>query len=210
MASAIIHIAIAKEVNKRLKKDESKYLLGSIAPDIAKLVGEPKNKSHFMDEGHSEPNLDRFLEKYECYLDDDFVMGYYIHLLGDYFWFKYFIPEIVNEDNTLIKNLAGEKVHLCDDAIMEYIYNDYTSLNIDLIDKYKLDLDIFYQDIPKLDNIIEEIPMDKLEILRDKMGLIIESSKKAKLYVFSMENIENFISTTTEMIIAKLEELDYL
>ena len=39
---------------------------------------------------------------------------------------------------------------------------------------------------------------------------IIENSKKAKLYVFSMENIENFISTTTEMIIAKLEELDYL
>lgn len=210
MASAIIHAAIAKEVNKELNMNESKLLLGSIAPDIAKIVGETKNKSHFMDEGHQEPNIDRFLYKYRDSLSDEFVMGYFIHLMGDYFWFKYFISEIVNNDNTLIKTLDGSVVSLGEDEVIDYIYNDYTSLNVDLIDNYHMDLSIFYNDIPKLDYIIEEIPMDKLELLRDKMSIIIENSKKEKLYVFSLENIIKFITTSTKMIIAKLEELDYL
>ena len=210
MASAIIHIAIAKEVNKKLNRDNSKYLLGAIAPDIAKLVGQTKIRSHFMDEGHQEPNLDSFLAKYKNNLNDDFVMGYYIHLIADYYWFKYFIPETIQNGCPLIKTLEGDKVILTDDDIIDYIYNDYTSLNIDLIDKYDLDLTLFYSDIPKLDNIIEEIPMDKLDILRDKMSLIIENSKKDKLYVFSMEDIDEYIRSTTEKILSNLEELDYL
>ena len=35
-----------------------------------------------------------------------------------------------------------------------YIYNDYTNLNIKLIDEYNLDLKIFYNKLPQLDNII--------------------------------------------------------
>ena len=97
MASALIHIAIAKEVNNELKREENKYLLGSIAPDISKFVGEPKTFSHFMEKGHNEPNIDLFLTKYLKYLDDDFVMGYYIHLLVDYLWFKHFIPKFIDE-----------------------------------------------------------------------------------------------------------------
>ena len=37
MASAVIHLAVAKELEKHLKiKDRKDYYLGSIAPDIAK------------------------------------------------------------------------------------------------------------------------------------------------------------------------------
>ena len=44
-------------------------------------------------------------------------------------------------------------------------YNDYTNLNIKLIDKYNLDLKIFYNELPQLHNIIEEIPMDKINVI---------------------------------------------
>ena len=48
MASAIIHICIAKELNKYLHMDERKLFLGSIAPDISKHLGESKEISHFL------------------------------------------------------------------------------------------------------------------------------------------------------------------
>ena len=48
MASAMIHIAVAKllenELNIKNKKD---YYLGSIAPDISKQIGLEKYISHF-------------------------------------------------------------------------------------------------------------------------------------------------------------------
>ena len=48
MASAIIHICVANEINKKIKKDKSKLLIGSIAPDISKQVNETKKHSHFL------------------------------------------------------------------------------------------------------------------------------------------------------------------
>ena len=40
VASALIHIAVASEVNKKVKRDRSKLLIGSIAPDLAKIMCE--------------------------------------------------------------------------------------------------------------------------------------------------------------------------
>ena len=42
MASSMIHIAVAHELNKKLKIDKQKLLIGTIAPDISKLIGENK------------------------------------------------------------------------------------------------------------------------------------------------------------------------
>ena len=47
MASTMIHIVVANEINKKLKRDSSKLLIGTIAPDISKNIGENKVKSHF-------------------------------------------------------------------------------------------------------------------------------------------------------------------
>ena len=38
MASAIIHLCVAKCANEILKRNEKEFLLGSIAPDISKQV----------------------------------------------------------------------------------------------------------------------------------------------------------------------------
>ena len=97
MASAVIHMTVASEINKVLKRDYDKLIIGSIAPDISKIIGETKLRSHFLvteENNNNIPNIDVFLSAYKEYLYDDFVMGYFIHLYTDYLWFKYFIPEI--------------------------------------------------------------------------------------------------------------------
>ena len=53
MASSVIHMTIASEINKVLKRDNNKILIGSIAPDISKLLGETKARSHFLDSKES-------------------------------------------------------------------------------------------------------------------------------------------------------------
>lgn len=207
MASSIIHMAVASEVNKLIKRDNNKILIGSIAPDISKLIGENKIKSHFLDSFDDNiPNIDKFLNKYKNKLNDDFVMGYFIHLYTDYLWFNYFVPEFYSEP--MITKIDGTIVKCNDNMLSLYIYNDYTNLNMQLLDEYDLDLKIFYNTIPEIDNIIEEIPVEKLNLIINKSGEIIANTKEKKSFVFDIKNIKNFIELSVELIIAKINEID--
>ena len=210
MASSAIHMAVANEINKITKRDNNKMLIGSIAPDIAKQVGESKVKSHFLDTEDTDlPNMDRFMEKYGNRMNDDFVLGYFIHLYTDYLWFKYFIPEVYNEDNNVISRIDGSVVKCDGKLLQEYVYNDYTNLNESLFSEYNMNLDAFYN-VPELENIIEEVPMDKIRLITDKVIYIVENSKKNKDYVFDIKNIKKFISTCTELILAKMKEYNII
>lgn len=205
MASSMIHIALAHEINKKLKRAESSLFIGTIAPDIAKLINQDKIKSHFADKDQNIPNLEKFLNKYQKNLNDDFVLGYYIHLYVDYLWFKYFIPEIDNHQ--MIKTLDGKIIEYDEELLWKYIYNDYTDLNIKLIDYYDLDLKIFYNDLPNLEPIIEEIPISKLSVVVDQMGLIVKNSNLHKDYIIDITQINQFIKISMEIIYSNLIEL---
>lgn len=205
MASSIIHMAVANEINKKLKRNQKSILIGSIAPDISKQIGESKKDSHFLTDDTDIPNLNKFICKYKGNLDDDFVLGYYIHLYTDYIWFKYFITDFVKED--YIFNIDGNKLKLDDNEKLNYIYNDYTNLNIQIIDKYNLDLSIFYENHGQFKNIIKEIPMNKIQIIIDKAVIIIKNSKQSKPYIFNINNIDKFIKTSTNIILDELTNL---
>ena len=85
MASSVIHMAVATEINKVIKRNNDMLLIGSIAPDISKLIGEDKTRSHFLIQGSDcIPDLNKFLNKYNYFLNDDFILGYYVHLYTDY------------------------------------------------------------------------------------------------------------------------------
>lgn len=205
MASAVIHIAVAKEINKDLKMKEKELFLGTIAPDISKQLGESKVKSHFLLNDKSNlPILDNFLDKYQDNLKNPFIMGYYIHLFTDYLWFKYFMPEITNSSD-YIRLLSGDKINCSKEKISKLIYNDYTNLNISLIEEYDLDLSLFYEEI-EIPNIkFEEIPLNKLQIIVDQMGIIIENSKKEYTYSFNIDNIKQFIELCKKIISTDIE-----
>jgi len=209
MASSIIHIAVANEINKKINKDKAKILIGSIAPDISKHIGEKKINSHFLDDELIDiPNMKKFLSKYKKYLDDDFVLGYYIHLYTDYLWFKYFLPDIYDESKNLITKLDGTIIKCHGNMLLQYIYNDYTNINIKIIEAYDLDLKIFYNDVPKIKFIIEEIPVDKLNIIVDQTSLIISNSKVHKDLVFNIDNVKKFIDLSVKIIESEINKLD--
>ena len=207
MASAIIHLAVAKKVKeKMLVKEETDYYLGSIAPDISKQIGRTKEESHFLINTKQDvPNILLFTRKYPDFKYNSFDLGYFTHLYTDKLWFEEFIPSLTY--NTSIKLLDGTilKVNSLEE-ITNMIYSDYTNINTDIIDKYELNLSLFYNEfkVPKTN--IKEVPIKYLDILINKMGIIIENSKKTKSYTFDLFSIEDFINYAAEEILKELKK----
>lgn len=204
MASAIIHLCVAKEVNKYLNMDEKYLFLGAIAPDISKQIGQTKEISHFLDHKNEDdiPNIDSFLKKYRNELNNPFEMGYFIHLLTDKYWFRDYVYKYIER---YTKDKTKEKITYT--AIKDLIYNDYTNINIDLIDKYELSLDLFFNKFPLPKSKITEIPVNKLDILIEKMGLIIKESKEEKTFMFDITDIDIFIKNTVKYIVKDIQIL---
>lgn len=207
MASAIIHICVAKEVNKYLNMDEKYLFLGAIAPDISRLLSQTKEISHFLDHTNEDdiPNVDRFLTKYKDELVNPFEMGYFIHLLTDKYWFRDYVYQYVER---YTKDETKRKITYT--AMRDMIYNDYTTLNIQLIDKYEIPLDIFSNRFELPTSKITEIPIKELNLLIDKMSIIIEESKEEKTFLFDSKDIEVFIANTVKYIIKDIQMLGIL
>src|SRR5574344_1483098 len=204
MASAIIHLCVAKKVNNYLQMDEKTLSIGAIAPDLAKLIGENKVKSHFLDieKEDSIPNCERFIKKYHQDLNKPFELGYLIHLLTDKYWFRDYV-------NNYIKDYTSRN-DITYTAIKSVIYNDYTKFNQRLIDDYMLDLYYFCNEFNYPKSNIEEIPMDKLPLLVDKMGIIIENVNKRKTVMFDEQEIINFIEVVSNQIIDDLKKYNLI
>ena len=202
MASAIIHLCVAKKINSHLNMNETELSLGAIAPDIAKQIGETKNKSHFLRENESEeipPHYDLFIKKYKDELNKPFELGYLIHLMTDYYWFRDFIPKMISDykDSNDLNYIS----------LKTLVYGDYTSLNQRLLDDYQLDLYYFQNEIDYPKSKIDEIPMDKLNILVEKMGLLIQDMNVKRLKIMNYDEIIYFIETCANKILDDLIKL---
>lgn len=205
MASTIIHLAIAKELEKKLNiKNKYDYYLGTIAPDLSKQIGRLKQESHFIKNTFNDtPNIEIFKEKYPNFKENDFDLGYFIHIYTDKLWIEDYLQNYTYQNS--IKLLDGTILQTTDEEIKELIYSDYTNLNIQLIEEYDIDLSLFYDEFRKPSSNIEEIPLDKLDILINKIGIIIENSKKENTYIFDLFTIKQFIENTTEEIEKELK-----
>ncbi len=206
MASAIIHLAIAKELENKLEIDDHKdYFLGSIAPDIAKQIGMPKSTSHFSHNSRNDiPDINLFVKRYPTFKYNSFNLGYFIHLYTDKIWYEEIMTKISNGES--IKLLDGTTINTSKEEISQLIYSDYTNLNKDLIDEYNLDLSLFYEDFKVPDTSINEIPINKLDILINKMGIIIENSQKEKQYTFDIYLVKEFIKDCTNRILEEIKK----
>ena len=206
MASAIIHLAIAKKVKDHITVDNPKdYFLGAIAPDISKQIGRSKEESHFLINTREDvPNINLFVKRYPYFKYNSFDLGYFTHLYTDKVWFEEFMPKLTA--NNSIKLLDGTIIQTTPEEMRNMIYSDYTNLNIRIIEEYDLDLSLFYEDfvIPK--TTMQEIPVENLDILINKMGILIKNSQGQKTYTLDLTDVENFINDTAKEIIEVLQK----
>lgn len=210
MASAVIHLAIAKVIEPYLNiKKKKDYYLGAIAPDISKHIGKTKQESHFLTRGEKKiPDLEKFKKKYPGFYQNDFDLGYYIHLFTDKLWSENFLSKLIKNNSVKLKD--GKLLNLTKKQLRKLIYQDYTNLNIKVIEEYNMNLSLFYEDFQIPNTKISEIPIEKLNILIDKMGIIIENSKQEKLYIFDIDLINNFIKETKEKFLIEIKDYELI
>ena len=206
MASTIIHLAIAKQMEKKLYiKNKKNFYLGVIAPDLSKQIGKSREVSHLLiNTKENVPNIELFEYRHKDFRNNDFDLGYYVHLYTDKLWYEDFLSKIANSE--YIKLLDGSIVKTNPEETMNMIYSDYTNINQQIIDEYELDLKIFYEDYQIPETQIDEIPIDKLDILINKMGILIENSKESKPYTFDITPVKEFINNTAEIILSKIKK----
>ena len=204
MASAIIHLAIAKKILEKIHvENEYDYYLGSIAPDIAKQIGETKDKSHFiLNTEENIPNLKLFTKRYPTFLYNSFNLGYFTHLYTDKIWYE----EIFSKFKSIssLKLMDGTIINVDEEEMKAIIYSDYTNINIKIIEKYNLDLSLFYNEFKLPKTTLKEIPINELDILINKMGIIIENSKQEKTYTFDEYIVYDFIEDVKDRIIDEI------
>ena len=204
MASAIIHLAVAKKILEKIHvENEYDYYLGSIAPDIAKQIGETKDKSHFiLNTEENIPNLKLFTKRYPTFLYNSFNLGYFTHLYTDKIWYEEILPKF--KSSSSLKLLDGTVLNLDEEEMKSIIYSDYTNINIKIIEKYNLDLSLFYNEFKLPKTTLKEIPINELDILINKMGIIIENSKQEKTYTFDEYIVYDFIEDVKDRIIDEI------
>ena len=207
MASAIINLAVAKKLLENIEVDNQKdYFLGSIAPDVSKQIGTNKVSSHFLlNTKEDVPNIDMFVNKYPHFVANSFDLGYFIHLYTDKLWFNGFLDNLIC--NNSIKLLDGTIIETTKEEMRNMIYSDYTNMNTQLIDKYEMDLSLFYEEFTEPKTKIIEIPTQSLDILVNKMGILIANSKEEKAYTLDIYQVEQFIDYAANEIIKKLHEI---
>lgn len=200
MASAIIHISVANEINKKLKMNNDLLLIGSIAPDLAKLIGQTKDKGHFLFGDKGTPHMDKFLLKYR--IDNPFNMGYYIHLYTDLYWFRDLLPKHYKNKKLVFKN--RKELDIPFEKRLEAIYKDYTSLNNILIKKYNIDTSFLNKEY-KIDTEISELDFTKLNLLTKETNKLINESVTYPLEIFDELEIIEFINSCVENILKEVE-----
>ncbi len=90
MPSWSVHLAVAKEVNKKLNLNKDLFYYGNLIPDVDKGTIINRYTAHFYDNipFSSSPkekmiNINKFLNTYKNELNNDLILGYYSHLLTD-------------------------------------------------------------------------------------------------------------------------------
>ena len=175
-------------------------LIGSIATDLAKLIGQTKDKGHFLFGSKGKPHMDKFLLKYR--IDNPFNMGYYIHLYTDLYWFRDLLPKHYKNKKLVFKN--GEELDIPFEKRLEAIYKDYTSLNNILIKKYNIDTS-FLNKKYKIDTEIKELDFTKLNLLTKETNRLINESVTYPLEIFDELEIIEFINSCVENILKEVE-----
>ncbi|WP_341187270.1 zinc dependent phospholipase C family protein [Paenibacillus sp. FSL H7-0756] len=188
------------QLAEKLKINSEVLHLGGLAPDAVGSNDQSKDKSHFRtpkENGKKRINLGLFLEKYGDRMQDPFYLGYFSHLVADYFWYdcimvKYFKP-LSTED----RRKAGEIGYL-----------DFWILNAKLIHHFKLtkcklaiehnEMDLI--DMHALSGVIDQFEAD---FIADPIA------EHSPLGLYTFEDILSYIDRSVKETVSRLSEVQF-
>jgi len=178
MPSWSIHLAVAKKVNNKLKLQKDLFYMGNLIADVDYNNKLKRKNTHYYNKPCKNcpdeilPDVSLFLKDYKTKLNDSLILGYFVHILTDYYYNNYiFTNNWVYIDNEFVG------IKLKNNKILK-------SKDIDrsLRKQYKhYDLDLYGKSLFKLGNV--EIPNYDIKI--DKSLVLLKDN------FFTLEDYNN-------------------
>ena len=210
-----IHTAIAKDLNKELKLNPDLLYYGSILPDVDKGNEVGKFKAHFYIKHPKYPDevivdFDKFIEKYNNRLDRDLIIGYYIHLLTDYFFNEFIFDNTYIIDNGSIREiklLLGTTNDI--ESRRRLKQNDFIMFGSYLLNNNRVgipkDKEIIYKHLSDLNHsFINEIEVSNRIDYMNSNDFIEYNNKEENYKLFTREIYEKLYDDCLEFIRNKL------
>lgn len=187
MPNVMIHEEVGYYLSKKLNKNSYNYFLGIIAPDAPNTYGFGKKEDRWLahqrkkDYNEWRNSLKDFYEKEKNNYDEDFLLGYYIHILTDIIYDDYLYLKVKEE---ILKSTIDKE--------------QYHEIMRDDMDKY------YFKEIEIIKDILSK-ESKTYEINGISKELMLEWKSKV-LKDFANENTSVYI---TNEIINTLNELVY-
>ena len=183
MPTWAIHLATAKKVSEKINVDKNIFTFGNILPDIPNeyVVKGIKHhvshaRTHFETDilvvEHIEKryNLRNFAEKYKNKFSNPLMLGYYVHLLTDYFWNDKTYGErgIYDEEKNRIGLILNNKERiLCSKEKARQIKTqDFKIFSKYIYEHHLADKPEYQEEIKEYLKDIDWIELEKLDIER--------------------------------------------
>lgn len=199
MGSRIMHLIIGHKIAERMNiEDRTSFLIGSVAPDAVAT----KDESHFYRGEHQNftrhIDYQEFLDKYNSYSDNRYVLGYFAHLIADEQWMKgFYMP--------WLRNRMQE-----DPGVYPLYHNDFKLLNGKLLEHYGCTDEMKSAILNKASEVmdLDEVKSrDALEFVPYVLGDMEyeEQDVEEALNVFSFIQIKGYIETAVNVGIMNLK-----
>ncbi len=195
-----MHLVIANRILENVDVfDRTAFLLGGIAPDAVS----PKEKSHFYSgEHHNYTRIidyEAFYNKYNLLFDEDYIKGYYTHLIADDLWLQgFYLPWLKNRMEA-------------DEQLFKAYHRDFWFLNAKLIEYYGYQeelIDTLNSNLPQiidLEEVKQQHVIDFTNYVLDDLHFDSQNINE-KLEVFTLQQIVGYIETSIEQALYRLNQ----
>lgn len=196
MPSRMIHYCIGNEIAKAISLNSSLFTIGNLSPDAHDGSYYGVVSSHY--KTAYKPGIDKypvvdlgtFKIKYLTKTYDDFILGYYCHLITDDLWSKSVYFECLQCDE-VERNIRVEEC-----------YHDYYTLNKILIEKFNLNKVILH--VPKQIHIDEITLVNLQRIVEEFYNDFKINNDNEVLLILTIHFIQHFIKNTVEECIKEI------
>lgn len=195
-----MHLIIANRILENVAvTDRTAFLLGGIAPD----TGVPKEESHFYSGEHHNYtrtiDYEAFYNKYKSLFDDDYIKGYYTHLIADDLWLQGFYL-------SWLKNRME-----ADEQLFKAYHRDFWLLNAKLIEYYGYQeelVDTLNSTLPQIIDLEEVKQQNVIEFTNQILNDLHYDKQNIdeNLEVFTLQQIVGYIETSIEQALYRLNQ----
>lgn len=220
MPSWAIHLKVAKELAKDMKKEDyQRFLLGNLLPDvnvgylinpISKKI--PYSVTHYgkmetFDGKTKEfPDYEGFMQNYAENAKDPVVQGYLAHLATDFYWnYQTFINKGIYENGKMIGLQGKEGIIFGESELLRKTkVDDFNSLSYHLYHNHLVEIPEFQESLINEAQKVNEIHIERVDIegvnhyFKDVFEKIQQENKAFK--IFSLEEMEQDLTDNVKFI----------